>query len=90
MALYNYFLFDGGARLVKSERAEHGDILDAFEHARAFLDDAASIAMVQLWQHENFIGHINRADGRLILKRQSDSLPAHPVFAQDPPETKTG
>ncbi len=90
MAFYNYFLFDGGARLVKSKSAEHSDILDAFEQARALLDAAASIAMVQLWQHENFIGHIDRADGRLILKRQADSLPAHPVFAHDPPETKTG
>ncbi len=72
MAQYTYHLFDAEARMVRSEIAAHRDILDALERMRTLLDEHAAIAMVQLWQHENFIGHINRTEGRLILKRQSD------------------
>jgi hypothetical protein len=90
MTFFNYYLFDAGARLVESETAAHDDILDAFERMRALLDERTPIAMVQLWQDENFVGHIKRSDGRLILKNRTDPLPAHPLVAQEPPETKAG
>lgn len=88
MTFFNYYLFDAGAQLVENDAAEHGDILDAFERMRGLMDQHAAIEMVQLWQAENFIGHIKRSDGRLILKNQADPLPTHPLFAQDTPETK--
>lgn len=90
MALFSYYLFDSDARLVDSDTAAHVDILDAFERMRALIDDRAAIAMVQLWQDENFIGHVKRSDGRLILKSRAEPLPTHPLFAQDRPDTKTG
>jgi hypothetical protein len=90
MALFSYYLFDGDARLVDSDAAEHADILDAFERMRAFIDERAAIAMVQLWQDENFVGHVKRSDGRLILKDRADPLPTHPLLAHNPPETKAG
>lgn len=88
MTFFNYYLFDAGARLVESDSAEHADILDAFERMRDLLDEHGAIEMVQLWQAENFVGHIKRSEGRLVLKNQADPLPTHPLFAQNPPETK--
>lgn len=90
MALFSYYLFDSDARLVDSDSAEHTDILDAFERMRMFIDERAAIAMVQLWQDESFVGHIKRSDGRLILKSRAEPLPSHPLFAQNPPASKTG
>lgn len=88
MSSFNYYLFDTGARLVQSDSAEHDDILDAFERMRDLLDRHATIEMVQLWQAENFVGHIKRSEGRLVLKSQADPLPTHPLFTRDSPETK--
>lgn len=88
MTSFNYDLFDSGAQLIDSETAAHDDIVDAFERMRALLDEHAEIEMVQLWQDDSFVGHITRAEGRLVLKSQADPLPAHPLFTQDPPETK--
>jgi hypothetical protein len=88
MAQYDYYLFDAESRMVQSQTAEHRDILDALERMRTLLAEFEAIAMVQLWQQENFIGHITRTEGRLILKRQSDPLPGHPVFNQNSRETK--
>lgn len=88
MSSFNYYLFDTGAQLVRSDSAEHEDILDAFERMRDLLDRHATIEMVQLWQAENFVGHIKRSEGRLVLKSQADPLPTHPLFTQESPETK--
>jgi hypothetical protein len=88
MNFFNYYLFDADARLIESDRAEHSDILDAFERMRDLLDRHTTIEMVQLWQAENFVGHIKRSEGRLVLKNQADPLPAHPLFTQDSPEIK--
>ena len=88
MTFFNYYLFDADTRLVESQAAEHDDILDAFERMRSVMDEHAAIETVQLWQAENFVGHIKRSDGRLILKNQADPLPSHPLFAQEPRETK--
>lgn len=90
MTLFNYYLFDAGARLVDSETAEHDDILGALERMRTLLEERAPIAMVQLWQAQDFVGHINRHDGRVILRSKADPVPVHPLLAQDRPETKTG
>lgn len=90
MASFSYYLFDCDARLVDSETATHTDILDAFERMRALIDERPAIAMVQLWQEENFVGHVKRSDGRLILKSRAEPLPTHPIFSQDSPETKAG
>lgn len=87
MTIFTYYLFDQGANMVTAEAASHDDILDAFERMRALLAEFEMIAMVQLWQDEEFVGHIKRSDGRLILKSNADLLPLHPL-AQDPPETK--
>jgi hypothetical protein len=88
MGLFSYYMFDSGARLVRAEAGEHDDILDAFERMRLLLEELTTIEMVQLWQDENFVAHIKRSDGRLILKTKTDPLPAHPLFAQRPPATK--
>jgi hypothetical protein len=42
---------------------------------------------VQLWQDEEFVGHIKRSDGRLILKRRAEPQPERPP-AQARPATK--
>ena len=88
MAQYTYFLFDTGVRMVHTETIKHVDSLDALERMRMMLDDFADIETVQLWQHENYIGHITRSEGRLILKRQSDPMPAHPLLGPIAPETQ--
>jgi hypothetical protein len=87
MTVFTYYLFDQNANMVTAEAANHDDILDAFERMRALLDEFEMIAMVQLWHDEEFVGHVNRSDGRLILKSSADPVPLHPL-AQDPPETK--
>ncbi len=73
--------------MVTAEAASHDDILDAFERMRALLDEFEMIAMVQLWQDEEFVGHVKRSDGRLILETTADPVPLNPV-AQDTRETK--
>jgi hypothetical protein len=90
MTSFSYYFFDVGSQLVDNETAEHDDILDAFERMQALLDERAAVAMVQLWQAENFVAHINRRDRRLILKSKTEPLPLHPLVTQDPPETKAG
>jgi hypothetical protein len=87
MTVFTYYLFDQGANMVTAEAATHDDILDAFERMRALLDEFEMIAMVQLWQDEEFVGHVKRSDGRLILKSIADPVPLHPL-GQDHPETK--
>lgn len=87
MTIFTYYLFDQSANMVTAEAASHEDILDAFERMRSLLEEFEMIAMVQLWQDEEFVGHIKRSDGRLILKSNAEPLPLHPM-AQDPPETK--
>jgi hypothetical protein len=88
MARFSYYMFDGAARLVRAEAGEHEDILDAFERMRMLLDELTAIEMVQLWQDEDFVGHIKRGDGRLILKTKTDPLPTHPLYAARRPATK--
>lgn len=87
MTAFTYYLFDQGANMVTAESATHDDILDAFEEMRAMLDQFEMIAMVQLWQDEEFVAHIKRGDSRLILKRNTDPAPVHPL-AQSRPRTK--
>ena len=87
MTVFTYYLFDEGANMVTVETASHDDIVDAFDRMRTMLDQFEMIAMVQLWQDEEFVGHIKRSDGRLILKSNADTSPLHPL-AQDSPETK--
>jgi hypothetical protein len=87
MTSFTYYLFDQSANMVTAEVASHDDILDAFERMRALLDEFEMIAMVQLWQDEEFVGHVKRSDGRLILKSTVDPVPVSPR-AQDTPETK--
>jgi hypothetical protein len=88
MGLFSYYMFDGGARLVRAEAGEHEDILDAFERMRQLLEELSTIEMVQLWQDENFVAHIARSDGRLILKTKTDPLPTHPLIERRSPATK--
>jgi len=87
MTAFTYYLFDTNANMVTAEAAAHDDILDAFERMRGLLDDFEMIAMVQLWQDEEFVGHIKRSDGRLVLKSTADPVQLHPL-AQDSRETK--
>src|SRR6185503_14674468 len=87
MTIFTYYLFDEGANMVTAEAATHDDIVDAFDRMRALLDEFEMIAMVQLWQDEEFVGQIRRGDGRLILKKNSDPAPVHPL-AQPLPKTK--
>jgi hypothetical protein len=87
MTIFTYYLFDQGANMVTAEAASHDDILDAFERMRALLDEFEMIAMVQLWQDEEFVGHLKRSDGRLILKSTAEPVPFN-SSAQDQPETK--
>jgi hypothetical protein len=87
MTVFTYYLFDQGANMVTVEAASHDDILDAFERMRNLLDEFEMIATVQLWQDEEFVGHLKRGDGRLILKSNAEPLPLRPQ-AQDPPKTK--
>ncbi len=87
MTVFTYYLFDPGANMVTAEAADHEDILDAFDRMRAMLDEFEMIAMVQLWQDEEFIGHIKRDDGRLVLKSQTEP-PAQNPLPQDAPERK--
>ena len=87
MTAFTYYLFDINANMVTAEAAAHDDIVDAFERMRALLDDFEMIATVQLWRDEEFVGHIKRSDGRLILKGNADPVPLHPL-AQDPRESK--
>jgi hypothetical protein len=84
MAAFNFYLFEAGTLLGRAEASENSDILDALERMHTLLDEQPRLAMVQLWRHENFIGHIKRSDGRLILKSKTDPLPAHPRFVLDP------
>ncbi|HWE72464.1 MAG TPA: hypothetical protein VG328_04835 [Stellaceae bacterium] len=87
MTVFTYYLLDQSANMVTAEAVIHDDILDAFERMRALLDEFEMIAMVQLWEDEEFVGHIKRSDGRLVLKSNSDPIPLHPL-AQNPPATK--
>ena len=87
MTAFTYYLFDANANMVTAEAATHEDILDAFERMRGLLDEFEMIATVQLWRDEEFVGHIRRSDGRLILKNNAEPVPLHPL-AQDPPESK--
>ena len=82
MTVFTYYLFDQGANMVTAEAATHDDILDAFERMRGLLDEFEMIAMVQLWEDEEFVGHLKRSDGRLILKSNANPVPLHPL-AQD-------
>jgi hypothetical protein len=87
MTVFTYYLFDDGANMVTAEAGTHDDIVDAFDRMRTLLDEFEMIAMVQLWQDEEFVGHIKRNDGRLILKSKANPVPLHPL-AQNPPATK--
>jgi hypothetical protein len=87
MTVFTYYLLDQGANMVTAEAATHDDILDAFERMRSLLDEFEMIASVQLWEDEEFVGHIRRGDGRLVLKRNSDPIPLHPL-AQNTAETQ--
>lgn len=87
MTVFTYYLFDEGANMVTVETASHDDIVDAFDRMRTMLDQFEMIAMVQLWHDEEFVGHIRRSDGRLIVTRNSDRTPVHPL-AQNPPASK--
>jgi hypothetical protein len=87
MTVFTYYLFDQSANMITAEAANHEDILDAFERMRHLLDEFEMVATVQLWQDEEFVGHLRRGDGRLILKTNADPLPLRPL-TQDPPETK--
>ena len=87
MTVFTYYLFDQGANMVTAEAASHDDILDAFDHIRALLDQFEMIALVQLWQNEEFVGQIERGDGRLVLKKNTDPVPLRPL-AQSRPKTK--
>jgi hypothetical protein len=87
MTTFTYYLFDQGANMVTAESATHDDIVDAFDRMRALLDDFEMIAMVQLWRDEEFVGHIKRSDKRLMLARNADLVPLHPL-AQNPPASK--
>jgi hypothetical protein len=87
MTVFTYYLFDQGANMVTAEAATHDDIVDAFERMRTLLDEFEMIAMVQLWQNEEFVAHVKRSDGRLILKSNADPVPLRPR-AQKPPKTK--
>lgn len=87
MTVFTYYLFDQGANMVTAEAATHDDILDAFERMRHLLDEFEMIATVQLWENDEFVGHIRRTDGRLILKSNADQIPLHPL-AQDTPASK--
>ena len=88
MAVFSYYMFDSTARLVRAEAAEHADIVDALEPMRALLDELETIEMVQLWRDENFIAHVKRSDGRLILNTKVNPPPAHPLRGQQPPTVK--
>ena len=87
MTVFTYYLLDQSANMVTAESAAHDDILDAFERMRSLLDEFEMIAAVQLWEDEEFVGHLKRSDGRLILRRNNDPIPLHPL-AQDTPESK--
>ena len=87
MTSFTYYLFDEGANMVTVETATHDDIVQAFDRMRAMLDRFEMIAMVQLWHDEEFVGHIKRSDGRLILTANPDRAALHPR-AQHPPATK--
>ena len=85
MTLFSFYLFDANARLVTAHTSRHDDILDAFERMRALLDEAQAMAMVQLWQGEEFVAYLKRSDGRLVMKQQSDVPAAHPLSTPAPP-----
>lgn len=87
MTIFTYYLFDQDGNMVAAEAAPHEDILDAFDRLRTLLDKFEMIAMVQLWQDDEFVGQIKRGDGRLILKKNADPVPVHPL-AQNLPKTK--
>jgi hypothetical protein len=87
MTIFTYYLFDESANMVTAETGTHDDIVDAFEHMRALLNEFEMIAMVQLWRDEEFVGHVKRSNGRLILKSNAEPVPLHPL-AQNPPATK--
>jgi hypothetical protein len=87
MTSFTYYLFDEGANMVTAETATHDDIVEAFDRMRAMLDKFEMIATVQLWRDEEFVGHIKRSDGRLIVTRNADRAPVHPL-AQSPPASK--
>ncbi len=87
MTIFTYYLFDQNANMVTAEAATHDDIVDAFDRMRTLLDEFEMIAMVQLWQDDEFVGQIRRGDGRLILRRNADPEPCHPL-AQNLPRTK--
>jgi hypothetical protein len=87
MTVFTYYLFDEGANMVTVETATHEDIVDAFDRMRTMLDKFEMIAMVQLWHDEEFVGHIRRSDGRLIVTRNADPAPAHPL-SQPLPKSK--
>jgi hypothetical protein len=79
MTLFSFYLFDAAGRLITAHASRHDDILDAFERMRVLLAEAQSMAMVQLWQGEEFVAHLKRSDGRLIVHRRSEAPPAHPL-----------
>lgn len=87
MTVFTYYLFDEGANMVTVETATHDDIVEAFDRMRAMLDKFEMIAMVQLWRDEEFVGHIKRSDGRLIVTRHADPVPVRPL-SQPLPKTK--
>lgn len=84
MTVFTYYLFDQSANMVTAEAATHADIVDAFERMRTLLHEFEMIGMVQLWQDEDFVGHIKRSDGRLILKTKADPVPLHPLAQNTP------
>jgi hypothetical protein len=87
MTVFTYYLFDEGANMVTVEAATHEDIVEAFDQMRTMLDKFEMIAMVQLWRDEEFVGHIRRSDGRLIVTRNPDPAPAR-ALAQNTPASK--
>lgn len=84
MTVFTYYLFDQGANMVTADAVTHDDILDAFDRMRTLLDEFEMIAMVQLWQDEEFVAQIRRNDGRLILKGKTDPAPVHPLTQSRP------
>ncbi|HXR85874.1 MAG TPA: hypothetical protein VN728_02840 [Stellaceae bacterium] len=87
MTSFTYYLFDQGANMITAEAANHEDIVNAFDRMRTLLDKFEMIATVQLWQDEEFVAQIKRSEGRLILKKNGEPAPVHPL-AQPLPKSK--
>lgn len=79
---YRFYLYDEAARPIGADALDTLDLLDALEHMWMLIKAPQQPYRVELWLGEEFVGHIARNEGRLVLAKRAEPLRSHPAVAE--------